>query len=357
MFAVKTSKRTAYRRRATALIQAAVFGALVGVGMMALAIDTGFMAIIRGEMQRVADSSALAGASGLLEGNAVATARANEYAGLNSVYQDAVATNEIEVTIGNWEGIDREFFPANGLEDVSPNAVRVSGARTGLPLFFAPFLGINTTGVKRDATALVGSGTCAGIWGLEGITGDGNIYTDSYDSTDGAYGPGNINPNGDICSCQNITLRGDVDIFGDAVYGDGYDLITQGNAYNIWGIVDDQPCEPFAPALPDAVANNDNATIPQTDRGRDPFQGPWNLVVTGNDNLTLNGGTYYCTSVRIDGQATLTITGPTTLFVAGTAEFTGGGVLNINQDPSDLIIYSIGPTLTLSGNAGFYGAV
>ncbi len=157
MFAVKTSKRTGYRRRATALIQAAVFGAVVGVGMMALAIDTGFMGIIRGEMQRVADSSALAGASGLLEGNAVATARANEYAGLNSVYHDVVTTNEIEVTIGNWEGIDREFFPANGLEDVSPNAVRVSGARTGLPLFFAPFLGINTTGVTlRLPTGQVG---------------------------------------------------------------------------------------------------------------------------------------------------------------------------------------------------------
>ena len=51
------------------------------------------------------------------------------------------------------------------------------------------------------------------------------------------YGPGNRRPNGDICSCKNININGSVNIFGDAMYGDGYSFITSGTSYNVWGIV------------------------------------------------------------------------------------------------------------------------
>jgi hypothetical protein len=109
-----------------------------------------------------------------------------------------------------------------------------------------------------------------------------------------------------------------------------------------------------------AATNNDNATIPLTDvNHRDPFGGTtWDLTnVTGYDTLTLNGGTYYLTSVVFEGSSQLIITAPTTLYVDGPANFSGGGIINATQDPANLTIYSTGSTLTIDGHAGFYGAV
>ena len=107
-----------------------------------------------------------------------------------------------------------------------------------------------------------------------------------------------------------------------------------------------------------AQASNDNASIGLTNKGRDPFDGsPWDLVVTGNDGLTLPEGTFYFTSALIDGQATVTITGPTVIYISGPATFTGGGLINVTQDPKNLIIYSTGTTMTVDGSAGFYGGI
>ena len=346
-------------RRAVVVVQVAVLS-MVFIGMAALSIDIGYTYICLGEMQAAMDASALAGASAVLEGDSIAGARAIECATQNVVAGYPVSGDEVTVVVGSWEWGTRTFYAATEGGLISPNAVRVIGARPDVPLFCAPALGVNSADVVRGATALVGSGICAGVWGLNGITGDGDIVTDSYNSQNGPYGPGNVHANGDLCSCQNVDLHGGVQIRGDAMYGNGYALTTYGSAYEIWGIVDDQTCGDFVPEfdIEGASIYNDNGTIGLTDRGRDPFGGnPWDLVVTGNDNLTLAGGTYYFTSVLIDGQATLTIAGPTEIYLAGTAEFTGGGVANLGQDPADLIIYSAGPMLDLSGNADFYGAV
>lgn len=352
--------RSPCRRRATAIAATAVFSSVVGLGFAALAVDTGLMFGAKSELQSAADASALAGASGLLSGNAVVQNRVLEYARLNEIGGVPLSSSEVTMTIGNWEGVRRTFSPLNGSETVTPNAVRVVGTRNGVSLLFAKSLGMQTTNLARGATAILGSGVCAGVWGLDGIFGDGNVQTDSYDIGQGGYGGQNINPNGDLCSCTDITLNGDVDIYGDAMYGDGHDLITSGSAYNVWGVTGEHSCSITVPSfdIVDAAVHNDNGTIGLTDRNRDPFGGgQWDLVVTGNDNLTLTGGTYYFTSAVVDGRATLTIRGPTVIFLSGPAEFTGGGITNVSQVPGDLVIYATGSPLIFSGTSGFYGAV
>ena len=359
MFSTKKT-RTSFRRRAAVIVPTAVFTGVVGLGLAALAVDTGLMYGARSELQSAADASALAGASALLSGNTIVQDRVLEYAGLNAIGGVPLSNPEVTMTIGNWEGVQRTFLPLTGSETVTPNAVRVVGTRNQLALLFAKSLGMQTTNIARGATAILGSGVCAGVWGLDGIFGDGNVQTDSYDIGEGGYGGSNVNPNGDLCSCQDITLNGDVDIYGDAMYGDGHALNANGNAYNVWGITDEHSCDIVVPSfdIADAAVNNDNGTIGLTDRNRDPFGGSqWDFVVTGNDNLTLAGGTYYFTSALVDGQATLTITGPTVIFISGPAEFTGGGITNVSQVPGDLVIYATGSPLVLSGTSGFFGAV
>lgn len=357
---VYTSGRGESLRRRGVVAPLVLVTLFVALGFVALSVDVGHVYNSRTDMQNAVDSSALAGASGLPNGEQVVRARAAAYAGRNAVAGTFVSPQELTVVIGNWEGSRKQFYSSTGNEIVSPNAVRVVGTRTELPLFFAPILGVDTSSIERGATATVGSGRCAGVWGLDAIAGAGNLLTDSYDSRDGAYGPGNIHPNGDICSNRNIDLAGSVEIFGDVMYGDGYSLTASGNAFSVWGTLDHHCCTEVPPAfdINGAEGSNDNAVIGLTDRGRDPFQGTqWDLHVTGNDNLTLTGGTYYFTSFVLDGRATITVTGPTIIYLSGPAELTGAGIINVTQDPSNLLIYSTGSSLLLDGTAGFYGAV
>jgi len=350
--------RTSCRSRgAVAPLVAVLF--VVLMGFTALAVDVGYIFNSRGEMQNAVDAGALAGAGALQISQAEADTRARQATTSNGVAGALVAESEVEVTLGSWNGDTLAFTPLSGGETVEPNAVRVVANRDGQNLFFAHMIGAGSTNVGREAIGVLGGGACRGIWGLEGVTGNGDIYTDSYDSDAGAYGSSALYPNGDLCSNQDVSLAGSVEIHGDVMYGDGYELDIVGGAYDIWGVLDDQSATMVPPDfdMDAAMLNNDNDSIGLTDDGKDPFNGEWDLKLTGTDNLTLNGGTYYFTSASMAGQATITVTAPTEIFVSGDARFTGGGIINATQDPANLTIYSTGDELTLAGGAGFYGAV
>lgn len=347
------------RQRATVVPFVAV-SLVVLLGFTSLAVDVGYIYAARGEMQRTADASALSGACALMLGTESVQQSAIGVAQQNPVRHGPVTPDELSIVMGHWEAKKRSFTPAGADDPYWPNAVHVTGTRTGIPLFFAGLLGVNVTSVQKEAVALYGSGHCVGIWGMQGISVDGGIVTDSYDSTQGAYGDGNRRANGDICSCQDIVANGAIKIHGDAMYGTGYQFDPSGYAYEVWGVIDDHPCGTisFEDGFPEAAVNNDNDTIGLTDNGRDPFEGsPWDLHITGNDSLTLTGGTYYFTSVVIDGQGFIAVTGSTTIYVTGPALFTGGGIFNTTQYPPDLVIYCADPVVNLTGGSAFYGGI
>ncbi|MHC4234189.1 MAG: DUF7305 domain-containing protein, partial [Planctomycetota bacterium] len=345
-------------------VQVAVGLALI-MGLAALAVDVGLLYNSVGQMQVAVDAGSLAGASALLVGTDDVHVRANYYTGLHRVAGETLEEapdTHVAVSIGNWYGLSQAFVPGGAEESVKPNAVRVVGTRNELPMIFGSLLGIPTREVQRQAVSVLGGGKCLGIWGIEGVWGDGDLRTDSYNSTEGSYGGGNVYPNGDVCSGSDITLNGSsVVIRGDAMYGLEHDLITEGSP-EIVGVVDELCCPLVPPAVAgdveSAASNNDNASIGLTERGRDPFAGSqWDFYVTGSDSLALPGGTFYFTSAVIDGTATVTVSAPTVIYLSGPAAFTGNGLINLTEDPKNLIIYSTGETMILDGTAGFYGVV
>ncbi|MCH7884767.1 MAG: hypothetical protein IIC01_05890 [Planctomycetes bacterium] len=355
---IATPVRTPCRHRGLVAVQVLVT-LVVLLGCAALSVDVGYIYNSRGEMQGAVDASALAGSSALRHGHGLAKNRAIEYAANNVVAGADLASGELVITIGNWSGLSATFVPASESDTVTANAVRVVGERSGVPLFFAGILGVYSTTLNKGATAVQGGGHCLGIWGLEGITGSGDVTTDSYDLRLGGYNAGNIHANGDICSCADIRLGGNTLIQGDTIYGEGYGLTLVGSSNEIWGVVAEQDCNFTPPTIdmPGAAADNDNDTIGLTDDGDDPLNPAGRLFLTGNDNLTLAPGKYYFTSVRIVSLATLTITGPTEIYVSGTAYFGGGGIINPTGIPGNLKIYLTGATATFSGTSDFYGAI
>ena len=334
------------------------------LGMAALAIDVGYIFTSLAELQNAVDAGALAGASALRSTDAEVRARVMEVAARNYLSGEPVAVPVENIEIGYWESVLGTFTVATGTGDASgarPNAVRVVGRRQRLPLIFAAVLGRNFTDLEREAIALMDSGRCLGVWGLNGVVGLGDITTDSYDAHNGLYGPGNINQNGDVCSNKDIRLQGSFEIRGDAMCGPGYEISISGSPHAVWGVEGELNETLEAPVfdITGAKFNNNNDTAGTnrdgfTDHGH-PVDG--DLTLSSDDNLTLWGGMYYCTSLTMSGMSTITVRGLTQMYIDGNVKIAGTGFINTSQDPRDLTVYCTGDLFDMAGESDFYGSV
>lgn len=150
------------------------------LGFAALAVDVGYLYVVRGELQNSADSGALAGAQVLYnnlgtEVNAGANAVAQDYAERHDSEQEQAVVESVER--GHWSFATRTFTPNNSLVavplwDVTAeeldantdfiNAVRVITRRKRdvggqLPAhFFATIFGGGRTEVKATAVGYIG---------------------------------------------------------------------------------------------------------------------------------------------------------------------------------------------------------
>jgi len=214
------------QRGATAVIIAIAITMLMG--FVALAVDIGYVATTKNELQNVADSGALA-ATGYL---------GNIYTGMTSVQQQsydcstATSTNDCDsiiaeaqdvvgsgknkaggkdiiintadVVIGKWNGTALTFTPRN----TQPDAVKVTARRDGgangpITTFFAKIFGFDTVDVKADAIA--------DLSGLSGVPSDGlpipvgisEYWFDPLHWPEGGFCDQNIkfHPTGDLVGC------------------------------------------------------------------------------------------------------------------------------------------------------------
>lgn len=145
---------------------------MVGMmGLIAFAVDLGYLYSTRAEMQRAADASAIAACwelidedtvsgvsnTGVLTDNARASART--FATYNKITQSAAQLSNDDVSVGY---IADPTNPTSPFVTVgytgAPNAVQVRFRRTAqqngaVPLFFGPVMGVNSTTMQSTATA------------------------------------------------------------------------------------------------------------------------------------------------------------------------------------------------------------
>ena len=214
------------QRGATAVIIAIAITMLMG--FVALAVDIGYVATTKNELQNVADSGALA-ATGYL---------GNIYTGMTSAQQTAydcssasppndctsiiaqaqgvvgsgknkaggidISINSGDVVIGKWDGNALTFTPrTNNPDAVQVTARRDGGANGPISTFFAKIFGFNTVDVKADAIA--------DLSGLGGVPSDGlpipvGISRYWFDPTHWPEGgfcdqPIKFHPTGDLEGC------------------------------------------------------------------------------------------------------------------------------------------------------------
>lgn len=157
------------KRKGNILVLSAVLMVMI-MAMLAFAVDLGYLYVAREEMQRSADSAALAAAwdlvdNGALTGNSnvyvmeeSARARAVQYASLNQVLRQSPGLANEDVVVGF---LPNPSDPSTSI-DISgtntPNTVWVRVRRTEeqngrIPFFMANVLGIHSIGAEVEATA------------------------------------------------------------------------------------------------------------------------------------------------------------------------------------------------------------
>ena len=136
------------RRRGAVIVLTAFF--IVGLlGILALAIDMGYIATVSTELKRAADASALAGAGHLVDGTTAATAAVGDMIGRNKVGAHFLGASDVAVETGNWDP-DTRTFTAGG---TNPSAIKVKVDNRDQPLFFGRVFGNNDFDTHAESVA------------------------------------------------------------------------------------------------------------------------------------------------------------------------------------------------------------
>ncbi len=271
-------------RRASIVVQGAVFGSAVGVGVAALAIDTGMMFTAKQELQNAADAAALAAASQLGEFEdptehaaiqAAYFAVMNEVAGLG-VHMDV----EADLVLGK-ANLDSDTNKYEFVEDAEPyNAARISLHRDAtvadgpVSLFFAGTFGMDGARIHASATAMLVPRDIAVVIDFSASMNDDSElrhYDDFYSESSGTRSGVQINLN-EVWYALPIEK-------GNAGVGNGLDPPPPGNPHS----ENDQPGT--GPGSPANAGGNPN---PGADPGEGWARGPrWGWMTGWGEEIVL----------------------------------------------------------------------
>jgi Flp pilus assembly protein TadG len=355
-------KTKRYRRGNIIVLSGALLVCLLA--LVALAVDVGYLAHAHTELQRTADAVALAAAARLPNQTAAIDA------GMETAEDNdtSIATTMVDgdFEFGWWNRRTSTFTtptPANR----GTNAVRVTVARTAdrgnpLSLFFGRVAGRNSADITCKSIAYMDRNFCGAFVGIEWATVNGNPGSDSYDSVDGAYNQATANNHGSVCSDGVVTVSGGSVISGDARAGTDSEVVLNGGSIvegNIGNRV--KPLDMPPVDASGAAGNNNNANLPLLPRGNrlvSPVDRQGDFVLNSGDVYTMPPGTYYFRNMRMEGGATLNITGNTTIFVVGDLTRAGGAWVNNNTAlAGNLEIYMTGGKANITSDNTFYGVI
>jgi len=289
MYPTKKTKRF-FHRRATVIVQTVLFGGAVGVGVAALAVDTGLMYSAKQELQSAADAAALAAASQLGETEnaaALALQEASNLANLNSIMGDGADVIDSDVVLGH-AVLNGEKY------DFQPNALPIDAVRVTLrrdqsaadgpvSLAFAKVFGMDGATMQASATAMLVPRDIGIVIDLSGSMNDDSEfrhYTDFPSETGGTRPGVQIN-------LKDIWLSFPI-AKGNCGVGNGIDPAPPGNPNS----ENDQPGT--GPGSPQNAGGNPDPGAEPTGGSTNPTGPRWGWMTGYGDPVTL--GSYDPTS-------------------------------------------------------------
>ena len=345
---------------------AAFYSILILIALLAicsLAVDLGRVQVVKTELRRGADAAARAAASALPDVDETARLAKN-YAQANSADGQSILLVESEdVQLGTWNAWTRTFSTLTGSSRSRADAVRVTLRRSAsrgnaVPLFFGRFIGVSGIDVPASAVARLNRPIRApGVVGIESLTMKGGDTINSFDSGRGPYSAQTPGSNVVVASNEPIYMNGACLIDGDAycpVPDASYSSKVSGAKLNFT-----EPLKYDPPTLP--------ATY--TDHG--------SVTLKAGDTMALNGGNHVVRDLRMSGNATMSVTSPTTLYVLGQFEMNGnstiavagnraetlqinvigGGRVELAHNDLHAVVYAPESPVVMNGNCNLFGSV
>lgn len=146
----RAANRTANEQRRGKIVVMTAFLMVMMMAMIAFGVDVGYIAVARTEIQICTDAAALAGASGLVDGTAVAQTRAQEYLSKNKVAGQTLSTSNATIDFGTWSDTNRTFTAGGD----TPNGIRINTSLNSVPLFFGKALNKDSFNVSAQSIAV-----------------------------------------------------------------------------------------------------------------------------------------------------------------------------------------------------------
>lgn len=237
------------RRAAIAVLVAFLMIPLLG--MLAMAIDYGYLLVVKANLQKSADAAALAAVRDLapaVDGSqdlAVVRATVRQYAAANVKNVNGFTVADADVTIGRYDPAsvysNLTILNTGTFDTVQVTLRRDSTSNSPVSLFFARIFGINNSGVTATATAVLQKASIlqpgAGIlpfsipeaeWNSQNpgtiwsIYGDGRLVDDFGNVQPGNWGTLDIGPaNNSTADLRDQILYGLTQSDLDALFADG----------------------------------------------------------------------------------------------------------------------------------------
>lgn len=145
-----SASQAARRDRRGKIVVMTAFLMTMFMAMIAFGVDVGYIAVARTEIQICTDAAALAGASGLADGTAVAQTRAQDYLSKNKVAGQTLGNSNATIEFGTWSDTTKTFTVGGD----TPNGIRLSTSLTSVPLFFGKALNKNSFDVSARSIAV-----------------------------------------------------------------------------------------------------------------------------------------------------------------------------------------------------------
>lgn len=138
------------KQRQGAIVVLTAFLMIAMLAFVAFAVDLGYVACMRTEVQRSADAGALAGASMMGIGLADAEIAARQFVANNPVGKDTIPYQQVNIEFGSWNPNTRTFL----VDPSAASAIRVSASQPDRPYFFARALGKSDFEATAEAIAV-----------------------------------------------------------------------------------------------------------------------------------------------------------------------------------------------------------
>ncbi len=155
---------------------------VVMAGMVAFAVDCGYMSLVRGQLQVAADSAAMAatGVMGSSQSDPVEVAQ--QFAGYHVAGGKNVSLETTDIQYGVWDSSSRSFTPTSQIGNALRITARVDAAHGGqAPLFFGRVFGLQGFDGQAQAIAMGNKRDICFVVDLSGSMNDDTVT--GYGST------------------------------------------------------------------------------------------------------------------------------------------------------------------------------